>query len=203
MLPVLYVATGNRGKLREFEQILTPYGVTVKSFDGYREPVEGETSYQDNAALKARALAAQLKEAGIAAPVVADDSGIELDALGGGPGVLSARFGGPDATWRERRKLVIEAADRTGQRGACFVCALHYVAPDGAETAVTANVEGEVPAEERGGGGFSYDAVFYYPPLGRTFAELLEEEKNRVSHRAGAVEELLRRLETNVDDIGM
>lgn len=200
---LLYVATGNRGKLREFGQIFARHGIGVAAFDGYREPDEGEHSYEDNAALKARTLAAQLRDAGIDAAVVADDSGIELDALDGAPGVVSARFGGPDASWPERRRLIVAAADRAGVRGARFVCALHYVAADGSEVAVRADVEGEIPSKERGDGGFSYDAVFAYPPLGLTFAEMTEDEKNRVSHRALAVEELLRRLGTKVEATGM
>ncbi len=200
---LLYVATGNRGKLREFAELFAKHGIAVAAYEGYVEPVEGERTYEDNAALKARALATQLRASGVAGSVIADDSGIELAALGGGPGVLSARFGGPDASWAERRRLIVEAADRSGQRLARFVCALHYVAADGSEVAVTADVTGEVPARERGDGGFSYDAVFYYPPAGRTFAELTQEEKNRVSHRARAVEELLRRLGTKETASGM
>jgi XTP/dITP diphosphohydrolase len=203
MSDVLYVATGNRGKLREFAQILERRGIEARAYEGYREPVEGGTSYADNAALKARSLAAQLREAGISAPVVADDSGIELAALDGGPGVLSARFGGPDARWDERRRLLVEAADRAGDRRARFVCALHYIGRDGSEIAAGAHVDGEVPARERGDGGFSYDAVFRYPPVGLTFAELPEEEKNAVSHRARAIEELLSLLGTNKSRFGM
>jgi XTP/dITP diphosphohydrolase len=200
---LLYVATGNRGKLREFRQILARKGIDAVSHPGYREPLEGSESYQANAALKARALAGQLRENGITAPVIADDSGIELDALEGGPGVLSARFGGVNASWQERRRLIIEAAHRAGKRSARFVCALHFIAADEEEQGVTASVSGVVPSLERGDGGFSYDAVFYYPPLGRTFAELSEDEKNAVSHRALAVEELLRRLGTNNAVFGM
>jgi XTP/dITP diphosphohydrolase len=202
-LDLLYVATGNRGKLREFAQILGAAGVPVTAHPEYREPLEGEHSYEENAALKARSLAAQLRDAEIPAAVVADDSGIELDALDGAPGVLSARFGGPEATWPQRRRLVLDAADRSGKRGARFVCALHYVGADGRELAVKADVRGEVPPQERGDGGFSYDAVFYYPPAERTFAELSEEEKNRLSHRARAVEELLRKLGTKSPETGM
>jgi XTP/dITP diphosphohydrolase len=189
-----YLATGNRGKLREFTQILAPLGHEVGPFDGYREPEESDRSYAENAALKAHALAGQLREAGVAAAVLADDSGIELAALDGAPGVLSARFCGPEATWDQRRAAVIAAADRTGRRGARFVCALHFAGAGGEEHAVEASVEGEVPHGERGDGGFSYDAVFLYPAAGRTFAEITEEEKNRVSHRARAIEKLLAKI---------
>lgn len=190
----LYVATGNRGKLREFGQILAPLGHEALAFEGYREVEESDRSYAENAARKARALAGQLRAAGIAEAVVADDSGIEVEALDGAPGVLSARFCGPEASWGERRAAIVAAASRTGRRGARFVCALHLVEAGGAEHAVEASVEGEVPPEERGEGGFSYDAVFLDPQSGRTFAELTEEEKNRRSHRARAIEKLLAKI---------
>lgn len=199
----IYVATGNRGKLREFAAIFAAYGIAANAFDDYAEPAEGAVSYEANAALKARTLAAQLRAAGIEAAVVADDSGLEIAALNGGPGVLSARFGGPGATWAERRDLIVAAADRAGVRDARFVCALHYIAPDGSEVAVRANLTGSIPEVERGDGGFSYDAVFVYPGRGLTFAEMNEAEKNRVSHRARAVEELLCRLGTKMGAGGM
>lgn len=190
-----YVATRNPGKAREFAELLAPHGIEASTWEGYRDPAEGDRSYAENAALKARALAAALRAAGISAPVVADDSGIEVAALGGAPGVLSARFAGPGASWDERRRLVLAAAERTGARGARFVCALHFVADDGREEAVEASVEGLVPPHERGDGGFSYDAVFLYPPADKTFAELAPEQKNAVSHRGRALGLLLARLE--------
>ncbi|MBV9103069.1 MAG: non-canonical purine NTP pyrophosphatase, partial [Candidatus Eremiobacteraeota bacterium] len=160
----------------------------------YLGPPEGEVSYRENALLKARALAAQLQDAGIRdAAVIGDDSGIEVQALGGVPGVLSARYGGPDLSWPDRRNLLLREARSasSGVLAARFVCAIAYVDSEGTEFAVQGSVEGQL-VDERGEGGFSYDPIFWYPPLQRTFAELSEKEKNAVSHRAMAVRSLIR-----------
>jgi len=188
----VYAATTNAGKLRELQALFASAGWEIVAFEAYAAPDEGEASYADNAALKARALAARLREAGVAAPVVADDSGIEVTALGGAPGVLSARYGGEGATWADRRRLLREALAATGSadRSARFVCAVHFIAADGREFAAEGTVEGAIVERERGDGGFSYDAVFLYPPAGKTFAELTEEEKNAVSHRRRAADRI-------------
>ncbi|HTV72412.1 MAG TPA: non-canonical purine NTP pyrophosphatase [Candidatus Acidoferrales bacterium] len=192
----LYVATNNRGKLRELQALFVPAGWVLETYPEYAEPVEGETSYQENAALKARALAQQLRAAGIVAPTLGDDSGLEISALGGRPGVLSARYGGAAADWAARRRLLLAevAQSASRDRRARFVCALHLVAQDGSECAVLADVEGRLALHERGALGFSYDPIFEYPPLGRTFAELTEKEKNRVSHRGRAARALMAQL---------
>ena len=200
----VYVATKNAGKLRELNELFA--GVVVNGapfalarFDGYDDPVEGDTSYADNAALKARALRAQLRRAGIAGGVLADDSGIEVRALGGRPGVLTADYGGPGLSWSERRRLLLAELAGCGEgadRRARFVCALHFIDEAGREVTATGTVEGEIAPEERGELGFSFDPVFFSPAAGRTFAELSAEEKNRVSHRAIAVERLLGRSQS-------
>jgi XTP/dITP diphosphohydrolase len=188
----VYAATNNRGKLRELQTLFAGAGWTLATHPAYAEPVEGETSYLENAALKARALAVQLRAAGMAAATLGDDSGLEVAALGGRPGVLSARYGGADADWSERRRLLLAEVARAGEdRRARFVCALHLITQDGTEHTVRAEVEGTLVLCERGTLGFSYDPLFEYPPLGRTFAELSEEEKNGVSHRGRAVRALL------------
>jgi XTP/dITP diphosphohydrolase len=189
----VYVATKNQGKLRELQTLFAPAGWTLLPFADYRDPAEGEASYAENAALKARALAAQLRHAGIAAAVLGDDSGLEVRALGGRPGVLSARYGGERASWAQRRQILLAevAATASGDRGARFVCALHLVENNGNEFAVEADVAGVLALTERGTQGFSYDPIFAYPPAGRTFAELSEAEKNAVSHRGRAVAALL------------
>lgn len=196
----LYVATKNAGKLRELREILGAYGWTAEAFDGYADVVEGTASYAENAALKARALRAALDAAGRREPALGDDSGLEVAALGGRPGVLSARYGGDGATWGERRRLLLAETSAAvapdggrSARAARFVCALHYVAADGAETSVLSDFPGFVGREERGDGGFSYDAIFELDD-GRTFAELSEAEKNAISHRARAVAALLEAL---------
>jgi non-canonical purine NTP pyrophosphatase (RdgB/HAM1 family) len=195
----VYAATKNVGKLRELKAIFATFGWEVVAFEGYEEPLEGETSYEENAALKARALAEQLQRAGVAdAAVVGDDSGLEVAALGGRPGVLSARYGPADATWSERRRALVEELAQTHATDRCarFVCAMHLVSPDGAEVAARGKVDGQIAESERGESGFSYDAIFLYPPLAKTFAELTEEQKNTISHRAAAATELTALLTT-------
>jgi XTP/dITP diphosphohydrolase len=192
-----FVATKNRGKLAELLAIFADSPFALETYDAYRDPVEGETSYVENAALKADALRAQLREAGIAAAVLADDSGLEIAALGGRPGVLSARYGGADATWSERRRALLAETDATGaaDRSARFVSAIHVVLPDGTVYRAVGTIDGAVARAERGDGGFSYDAMFALPD-GRTFAELSAEEKNRVSHRARAAAAIVAAVRT-------
>ena len=148
-------------------------------------PPEGESSYADNALGKARAVAAATGELALA-----DDSGIEVDALGGGPGVLSARYGGPELSDPQRCQVMLR--EMTGvpreRRTARFRCFIAVVDPERRhEATLEGVVEGMLLETPRGEGGFGYDPLFFYPPLGRTFAELAPEEKNRVSHRARAV----------------
>jgi non-canonical purine NTP pyrophosphatase (RdgB/HAM1 family) len=182
----VYVATKNAGKLREMETLFADTPFALAAYDGYADPAEGDTSYADNAALKARALHAQLARAGTPSSVLADDSGLEVRALGGRPGVLTAYYGGAELSWEQRReKLLHELADRGGaDRRARFVCALHFIDPTGREFATLATVDGEIATAQRGTLGFSFDPIFFYPPAGLTFAELSAAAKNRVSHRA-------------------
>jgi XTP/dITP diphosphohydrolase len=198
----VYVATKNAGKLRELEALFIgalidgePFA--LETFEAYADPVEGDTSYAANAALKARALHAQLSQSGVAGNVLADDSGLEVIALGGRPGVLTAYYGGPGLTWSERRRALLAELSETGDgadRRARFVCALHFIDAAGREVSATGTVDGEIASDERGERGFSFDPVFFYPPAGRTFAELSADEKNRVSHRAASVTTLLDAL---------
>jgi XTP/dITP diphosphohydrolase len=190
----VYVATKNAGKLRELEALFVGSPFALATFDAYADPVEGDTSYADNAALKAHALHGQLRQAGVVGNVLADDSGLEVLALGGRPGVLTAYYGGPGLTWSERRRALLDELARCGHgadRRVRFVCALHFIDAGGRDVTSVGTVEGEIAAEERGELGFSFDPVFFYPPAGRTFAELSAAEKNRVSHRARAVAALL------------
>ena len=158
--------------------------------------VEDATTYAGNALLKAKALAAVLRERHVAAAVLADDSGLEVEALGGRPGIHSARYGGPEMDWPQRRAGLL--AELRGvppyRRAARFVCALALVKPHGEPIVATGEVQGYILEAERGTGGFGYDAVFLYPRLGRSFATLSEKEKNAVSHRHNAAEALLAAL---------
>jgi XTP/dITP diphosphohydrolase len=147
-------------------------------------PPEGSTSYADNALGKARAVAAAT---GMLA--LGDDSGLEVDALGGRPGVLSARYGGDGLGDAERcRALLRELRDLPpARRGARFRSVIALCSPTGREATAEGVVEGVLLTEPRGGGGFGYDPLFYYPPLEATFAEITPEAKHAVSHRSRAM----------------
>jgi XTP/dITP diphosphohydrolase len=190
---LVYAATKNAGKFEELRSIFAPWGWQLEQHYAYEDVVEGDTSYDENAALKARALFARLRDMGQTAAVLGDDSGLEIAALGGRPGVHSARYGPPGATWSDRRRALHEEllTSGTADRRARFVCALHYIAPDARPFAVRCSLDGQIASSDRGVAGFSYDPLFVYPPLGLTFAEMDDGEKNRISHRARAAAALL------------
>ena len=192
-----YIATKNQGKLAEIRTMLNGSRLDLDVYPDYRDPEEGETSYVDNALLKARSLHSQLRDAGISdAAVLADDSGIEIDAFGGKPGVLSARYAGESTPWPERRAYLLRELNGVPEdrRGARFVCVMAYIDPHGRETVVRGDVQGRILTDEKGEYGFGYDPVFFYPPIDSTFAEIPEEEKNRLSHRGRAARALLEAI---------
>jgi XTP/dITP diphosphohydrolase len=192
----LVLATANRAKGLELAALLGDLPCRIHDlaeFPGVVLPPEGPTSYVDNALGKARAVTAAT---GLLA--LADDSGIEVDALDGRPGVLSARYGGEGLSDEERNALMLReltgvpAARRTARYRAIVV----VTAPDGREATVEGTVEGRLLEAPRGAGGFGYDPIFYYPPFGATFAEVTEVAKGAVSHRGRAMAQaraLLRR----------
>jgi XTP/dITP diphosphohydrolase len=185
----LVLATRNPHKVREFGALLAPHEVVALP-DSVDLPPETGTTFADNALTKARTAARALGE-----PAIADDSGIESEALGGAPGVRSARFAGEDATDEENlAKLLADAP--TGSPLA-YVCALVFVAPDGTEHLVEGRCTGTLAAAPRGSGGFGYDPAFVPDDLdgGRTMAELSQGEKDAISHRGRAVRELLAWLQ--------
>ena len=191
-----YVATRNAGKLRELKAMLAGSPLALASYRKYSAAVEDAASYAGNALLKAKALAAALSEAGIAAYALADDSGLEVDALGGRPGVLSARYGGAQLAWPARRAALLDELRGVPpfRRTARFVCALTLLEPGREPITVTGEVGGYILEAESGSGGFGYDALFFHPPSGRSFAALSEKEKNAVSHRGRAARALLAAL---------
>lgn len=191
-----FVATKNAGKLLEIRALLAQSELDLDVYPTYASPVEGDTSYADNAALKARTLHRQLRDAGITAAALADDSGLEVAALGGRPGVLSARYAGAAATWPIRRERLLEelASVPVQNRQAKFCCAMTLVFANGDEIAGYGEVEGIVTAEEIGRFGFGYDPIFWYAPDGKTFAQMEEGRKNAVSHRRRAADALLTAL---------
>lgn len=192
--PSLLLATGNPGKLREFSQILSGLPVRLVSpADLGLEldvPEEGDT-FAENARAKACAYAAA---AGV--PALADDSGLEVDALGGRPGVLSARYGGEGATDADRRRKLLAEMEgvEEGRRSARFRCVV-ALCWDGEVYLTEGTVEGVITREERGTGGFGYDSIFLLPDRGQTMAELPPEEKNALSHRAQAAQAMRAVLE--------
>jgi len=192
----VYAATKNPGKLRELRDLFAAHGFEIAEFNGYREPEETADSYAGNAAIKARALRAQLRAARIDAPVLADDSGLEIAALRGRPGVHSARYAGANASWPERRAEILRevAASGSSDRGARFVCVICFIDRKDREIFAEGIAEGELTRDERGDLGFGYDPIFYEPSEHATFAQLSEKQKNAVSHRARAVEQLIPRL---------
>jgi XTP/dITP diphosphohydrolase len=194
---ITYLATKNEGKLAEIRTMLGDSPLELRTCAAYRDPEEGHVSYVDNALLKARALRSQLLEAGVTdAAVLADDSGIELDALGGRPGVDSAVYAGAKATWPERLATMMRevAMHPDGGRGARFVCVMALILSDGEELVVRGDVRGEIAHKLRGENGFGYDPLFYYPPIGKTFGEIPERQKNQLSHRGRAARALLAAL---------
>lgn len=164
---------------------------TLAEFPGAALPEETGESYAANALAKARAAARHTGRLALG-----DDSGLEVDALGGAPGVHSARFGGPglDDAGRCARLVAALQGVEEGRRTARFRCVIALVDPGGAEHLVEGVAEGTILTAPRGQSGFGYDPLFYYPPLGRTFAELSEKEKARVSHRGRAVAAVRRLL---------
>jgi len=187
------VATGNPGKVREIREMLGGLPAEVCSLDGLGPvtfPDEGD-EYAPNAAAKALAVAEQLGEI-----AVADDSGLEVDALDGGPGPLSARYGGPglDAGGRVAHLLEALAGVPARERGARFVCVAALALPGGACETFRGECEGRILAARRGAGGFGYDPVFELPGGERTMAEVPADEKNRISHRGRAFAALRPRI---------
>ena len=184
----IYVATGNLGKLREMHALFEGSGFELVRFPGYISPIEGVQSYADNAALKARTLHAVLQSQGRRDSVLADDSGLEVYALDGRPGVMTADYGGAGASWSDRRRKLLDELAAAGalDRRARFVCAMHLIDADGRELGSLGTVDGAIAPAERGELGFSFDPIFLYPPAAKTFAELSAAQKNRVSHRAVA-----------------
>jgi XTP/dITP diphosphohydrolase len=183
----LVLATANPAKRRELAALLAdlPYEIQdLSAFPGVRLPPEGETSYADNALRKARAVSAATGRLALA-----DDSGIEVDALDGRPGVLSARYGGEGLTDAERNARLLQALAGVppARRTARYRAVVAVTAPDGREATAEGTVEGVLLEAPRGAGGFGYDPLFYYPPLGATFAELAVEAKHAVSHRGRAM----------------
>jgi XTP/dITP diphosphohydrolase len=187
----LVLSTRNDHKLRELSELMRPYELDPLP-DDVELPPETGTTFADNALVKARAAAAATGR-----PAVADDSGIEASALGGAPGVWSARYAREGATDDENLRKLLQEVPEDGDRRVAYVCALAYVEPGGREEVVHGRCDGTLASEPRGDGGFGYDPAFVpddYPGDTRTMAELTPGEKDAISHRGRAARALVLRL---------
>ncbi|OJF18017.1 MAG: non-canonical purine NTP pyrophosphatase [Bacillaceae bacterium G1] len=193
-VPTVIIATRNPGKLKEFETFFAQWAWKVKGLSDFPDVpdiVENGRTFEENARIKAEALYAWLKR-----PVLADDSGLEVDALDGQPGVYSARYAGEGAADEENNAKLLAAlqgvpADR---RQARFRCVLVMKFDEERQLTAEGVCEGVILEAPRGRGGFGYDPLFYVPALGKTLAEISAEEKNRISHRGAALRQLADQL---------
>lgn len=195
-------ATGNQNKMKEIRQIMEETAVEVYSMKeaGISCDVEENgTTFSENAAIKANAIACIARERKEDAIVLADDSGLEIDALNKEPGVYSARYMGEDTSYREKNANLIGRLDGVPveQRSARFVCAIAAVLPNGEVLNVEETIEGYIGYEEKGENGFGYDPIFMVPEFGCTTAELTMEQKNKISHRGKALKKMKEMLLEN------
>jgi len=189
----LVIASNNQGKLREFQHMLAPLGIEVltQSQLGISEAEEPHCTFIENALAKARHVS---KLSGL--PALADDSGICVDALGGAPGVLSARYAGEPKSDRRNNDKLLQTLQGVTDRRAHYYCVLVLVrhADDPQPLIAEGEWHGEIAQEERGDGGFGYDPMFWLPEFGKMSAELTHDEKAQLSHRAKALKVLLVKL---------
>lgn len=193
MIKEVVLATGNKGKVKEFSNLLEGvFGkiISLSDLGSPPEVIEDGLTFRDNALKKAREIAQYSGKL-----TLADDSGLEVDALNGQPGVYSARYSGQGATDKTNIDKVLAELGDNPNRKARFVCVLALVDPNGEELVVEGFCEGVILDEPRGEGGFGYDPVFYLPDKRKTMAELEPELKNTISHRANALKRLKTELE--------
>jgi XTP/dITP diphosphohydrolase len=196
-LPKLVLATGNSNKVYELKELLAGLSFTITTigdYPGLIMPEEDQPTFAGNAALKAEAVSNFCGEIALA-----DDSGLEVEALGGRPGVYSARYAGEEGNYAANNRLLLQELSGLPpeQRAARFVCAIAITIPGDQTYIVEEDCPGVIAEKPRGQGGFGYDPLFIYEPAGLTFAEMSAAEKNRVSHRGRAlkrVRDLLEKL---------
>ncbi len=189
----LILATANRDKGKEIDSILNGALnldlVTLSDFPDVQLPPETGLTYQENAILKATVVAKSFKEWALG-----DDSGLEIDALNGAPGLYSARFAGENVSYADNRKKVLDLMENVPdtKRQARFICTIAIANPNGEVEGIVEGVcEGKIARVESGGNGFGYDPLFYLLELGKTFAELTHAQKNKVSHRGVALQKAI------------
>jgi XTP/dITP diphosphohydrolase len=186
----IYCATGNAGKLREFRLAGELLGIDIAPLPDLQSipaPEENGASFEENARLKA-----EYYSRFAPGPLFADDSGLEVDALGGEPGVHSARYAGGSANDEANNRLLLQRLGENPERTGRFVCVIALAESGKTSRTFRGEVEGEILRAPRGVGGFGYDPLFYYPPFGRSFGEVDGPKKFDVSHRGKALRELMQ-----------
>lgn len=194
----IIAATKNKGKIAEFQKILGKLGLEIVSQADAGIDVDVEetgSSFAENALLKARAVAMFCD-----APVLADDSGLCVDALDGRPGIYSARYAGENATDAEKMEKLLDELQGNPVRTARFISVVALVLPDGEEITAEGVVEGEITETVQGAGGFGYDPIFYCPEIEKTFGMAEPAEKNAISHRGRALENLYQKLADRIGE---
>ncbi len=187
----IILATNNENKVREISEMLSGGDIKVISLKeaGIKKDVEetGET-FKENAAIKAREICRMINE-----PVLADDSGLEVDYLDGAPGIYSSRFMGEDTPYSEKNRAIIEKLEdaKEEERGAAFRCVMALVFPDGREYYTEGKMPGVIAKEPEGENGFGYDPILFLPEYEKTSAQLTPEEKNAISHRGEALRKMV------------
>lgn len=194
----IVIATHNVGKAKEFESLFAQFQIKVKTLEDYPELGEVEetgTTFEENAKIKAETIANALGKI-----VIADDSGLMVDALDGRPGVYSARYAGEEKSDQKNNEKLLQELDgvEDEKRTARFYCALAVATPLEETNLVSGTCEGRITYEPAGENGFGYDPIFYVESLGKTMAQLTKEEKNRISHRANAIRNLEEFIKTKV-----
>ena len=197
-MQTVIIASGNKGKLKEFQELMKDLPVEVRSLADYPEIgdiEENGTTFAENAYIKAKAV-----YDATGCITIADDSGLEVDALDGAPGIFSARYAGEEKDDAANNAKLLQALENVPDtaRGAQFHCAIVAIAADGRRFDAEGIVRGEILRAPRGDNGFGYDPLFYVPEFGRTTAELTMDEKNAISHRGKAVRQIVAILKENV-----
>ena len=192
----IIVATTNNGKIREIKELFKPLNIEVLMMNEVlSQPLDIEENgkdFKENALIKVKAIEPYVNDM-----ILADDSGLVIDALDGRPGIESARFMGHDTSYTIKNKKILEMMQGKTNRNARFVCAIALIIPGKEPIIIEETFEGEIAKEVEGENGFGYDPIFYYPPLHKTSAMMTLEEKNQYSHRAKALQkvfEILRNL---------
>lgn len=197
MKQILVLATANKGKTRELKDRLQGYPVEIKNLSDFGpipEVIEDGETFDDNAYKKASFVARILGY-----PALADDSGLCVEALGGAPGVYSARYAGENATDQDNVDKLLDAMKNEENRKAAFECVISIAVPTGAALTYEGRCEGVLTREPAGDNGFGYDPLFFFPELNKTFAQLSMDEKAKVSHRGKALQEITQEMDKILD----